>query len=256
MKRHRWSPLLLLLPAFLAHGGSEFVRPPFDSCKPYEGLVDNKDGTLTDPRSGLVWSRCDLGTHFVKGKGCVGEQPRRISWAHAMKLARDDRTGGFSTWRLPTADEIRSIVAPAGHCVRHYETPERGTAAVDLRMLIQQYYDSDHPILQLEVHVHEYVGYGIRAYEKNLRTGTRGATSESSHPLTDRGAFVRLVRQAGPQVDPNLTKARELHAEYIDQPAALAEQQRQQRNAEADRRARQERERDQERKRTLDAAKE
>jgi lysophospholipase L1-like esterase len=72
---------------------------------------DNGDGTVTDTFSGLMW----LKNANVAGKTCSFYEAREI-------IARVNH-GGHSDWRLPTRDELLSLVAfsrrrpslPAGH---------------------------------------------------------------------------------------------------------------------------------------------
>ena len=59
------------------------------------GLIDNGDGTVTDPRSGLMWAAKD------NGKG--------ISWASAKTYCENYKAGGYSDWRMPTQDELAGL---------------------------------------------------------------------------------------------------------------------------------------------------
>ncbi len=59
-------------------------------------FVDNKNGTITDKSSGLMWSKAD------SGEG--------MNWNAAITYAKESRLGGYSNWRLPTAQELQYIV--------------------------------------------------------------------------------------------------------------------------------------------------
>jgi Protein of unknown function (DUF1566) len=61
------------------------------------------DGALaTDSASHLVWQRCSVGQRWTEG-GCVGVV-RQMSWEDAM-------TQGKNGWRLPTKDELLTLVS-------------------------------------------------------------------------------------------------------------------------------------------------
>jgi hypothetical protein len=65
------------------------------------GYVDHGNGTLTDSKTGLMWKR-------------VGEG--KFTWDEAIKFDGKDkvvRFGGFSDWRLPTIDELKSLLLPS-----------------------------------------------------------------------------------------------------------------------------------------------
>jgi hypothetical protein len=59
-------------------------------------FVDNGDGTLTDRKTGLVWSKKNFG---------------RMRWEQAVEYCRENR-GRLpgSGWHLPTIDELRTLI--------------------------------------------------------------------------------------------------------------------------------------------------
>jgi hypothetical protein len=59
-------------------------------------FVDNRDGTVTDLATGLMWQQDDSGT--------TQNWARALAYAEALDLA------GHRDWRLPTAKELQSIV--------------------------------------------------------------------------------------------------------------------------------------------------
>lgn len=69
-----------------------FAWPPTgssaDSCR----LIDNGDGTVTDPRSGLMWSASVSRT--------------KLSWSKAKEAASRATIGGHKDWRISTRDEL------------------------------------------------------------------------------------------------------------------------------------------------------
>jgi uncharacterized protein DUF1566 len=80
--------------------------PPKPAAKPKvekKPLIDNQDGTLTDPNSGLMWKQTDawLDTHkFYTWQ----EQPGYVEKFNKEKFA------GYSDWRIPTKAEAMTLV--------------------------------------------------------------------------------------------------------------------------------------------------
>ena len=61
--------------------------------------------TVYDLKTKLTWMRCSYGQTSRKGGGCDGEV-KPVDWDAAMAL----RVPGDRAWRLPTKDELDSIV--------------------------------------------------------------------------------------------------------------------------------------------------
>jgi len=62
-------------------------------------LKDNGDGTITDKRTGLMWQKSG--------------SPRAKSWSRGEIYIKDlnrDRFAGYSDWRLPTVEELASLL--------------------------------------------------------------------------------------------------------------------------------------------------
>lgn len=66
----------------------------------------NDDGTVKDPKTGLVWQRCTYGQRW-NGSGCSGE-PKNYFWYDAIKIR--DNFAGYSDWRLPNIDELGTLI--------------------------------------------------------------------------------------------------------------------------------------------------
>jgi len=71
-------------------------------------FVDNGDGTVTDKKYGLVWSKRNFGV---------------MEWRDAVEYCRENRAGlPGSGWHLPTIDELRQLIIgcpatePGGRC--------------------------------------------------------------------------------------------------------------------------------------------
>jgi len=85
------------------------------------GFVDNGDGTITDTRTGLMWEKKNNvagGLHDkefnVRWRGAMGD------FISEMNGLRDDGTqrgfAGHSDWRLPTVNELKSILLEPFEC--------------------------------------------------------------------------------------------------------------------------------------------
>lgn len=81
-------------------------------------LGDNKDGTATDARTGLMWRHCAVGSTAIGvsqtwGTYICSGSPIVFDWQSASTLT--DTYAGFSDWRLPTVAELTSITNQAGY---------------------------------------------------------------------------------------------------------------------------------------------
>lgn len=74
------------------------------------GYIENGDGTVTDTKTDLMWMQCSEGQ---VGPKCEG-QVQKYMWDLAMSLPvhLNQRGGfaGYSDWRLPSAQELHSLV--------------------------------------------------------------------------------------------------------------------------------------------------
>jgi hypothetical protein len=71
----------------------------------------NQDGTATDQKTGLMWIRCAMGQTWT-GESCSVHFVK-YTWEYAFDaIARFNGDGfaGYKDWRLPTVDELASIV--------------------------------------------------------------------------------------------------------------------------------------------------
>lgn len=69
---------------------------------------DNGDGTITDINNKLTWMRCTLGQQWT-GSTCAGEA-MKMNWSNAIQAAMNSRYAGHSDWRVPTIDELDTLV--------------------------------------------------------------------------------------------------------------------------------------------------
>lgn len=77
-------------------------------CRFFDGFVDNGNGTVTDPRNGLIWKRCAEGRDW-DGSACTNKAIE-VDWYNAMTTAKQSRFSGKSNWRLPTKYETGLVV--------------------------------------------------------------------------------------------------------------------------------------------------
>ncbi len=86
----------------LVRGGQSFY---FDTLK-LADFVDNKNGTATNNKTGLIWQRCAVGQTW-NGSNCDGKAAT-YTQADAAKLTSN--VGGQTDWRLPSLRELQTIV--------------------------------------------------------------------------------------------------------------------------------------------------
>jgi hypothetical protein len=75
------------------------------ASSPTSAWIDNGDGTVTDPRAGLMWQKETL-------------PGGRMTYDEAVKACKALRVAGHKDWRLPTVEELfaladRSRYSPA-----------------------------------------------------------------------------------------------------------------------------------------------
>lgn len=76
---------------------------------PVQRFADHNNGTITDLATGLMWKKCLEGQ---QGVGCYGK-PELYSWELAQQhasMVRSGRFSGYSDWRLPTVNELKTLV--------------------------------------------------------------------------------------------------------------------------------------------------
>jgi hypothetical protein len=89
--------ILVCLHATVAHA----------ACDPSsrDSRYDIKGDTVLDEVSHLLWQRCSVGQQWKDGSGCTGAV-KPLTWVDA----KQEQSGG---WRLPTRDELVSLVSKA-----------------------------------------------------------------------------------------------------------------------------------------------
>lgn len=58
--------------------------------------IDNKDKTVTDKSTSLMWAKDDSGI--------------KMNWIEALEYAENSKLGGYNDWRLPNVKELQSLI--------------------------------------------------------------------------------------------------------------------------------------------------
>jgi len=75
-----------------------YVDPPKRS--PSKSLLqDNRDGTITDSATGLMWAQ----------KDSYADLDKCLTYTESLKYVESLNTGGYDDWRIPTIKELSSI---------------------------------------------------------------------------------------------------------------------------------------------------
>lgn len=79
-------------------------------------LQDNANGTVSDPKTKLIWKKCSEGTSWdIKSNSCNGSAAR-YSWQKSLQRAKEVNKGtegdnlGKTDWRVPNSKELASIL--------------------------------------------------------------------------------------------------------------------------------------------------
>lgn len=102
---------------------SKTVTAIFKTDIPGTTFTDNGDGTITDRNTNLMWMRCSWGQTWT-GDTCSGSASTLSRYAQTLTAS----FAGYSNWRVPLLDELRSIVDmsrqdPAIHVETFPNTP-------------------------------------------------------------------------------------------------------------------------------------
>lgn len=79
-----------------------YIAPPYVPPPPPESkvhLIDNNDGTLSAPDTGLMWVR----------KDSYSDLGRCLNWYESEAYVKQLKTGGYADWRMPDMEELFSI---------------------------------------------------------------------------------------------------------------------------------------------------
>ena len=75
-------------------------------------FVDNRDGSVTDLRSSLIWAKCSIGqTYLLVTNTCSSDGATNfVTWGEALLAVESYSVNGISEWRLPNIKELGSLV--------------------------------------------------------------------------------------------------------------------------------------------------
>ena len=65
-------------------------------------LIDNNDGTITDPDSGLLWAK----------KDSYADLGKCLTWQESIDYLEKLDTANYSDWRMPTMKELATLYDP------------------------------------------------------------------------------------------------------------------------------------------------
>ena len=71
--------------------------------------VDNRDGTISDKETNLMWQRCPYGTEWQSSSNTCAGSVSSSNWNTALTSATNDKTLEYDDWRLPNIKELASL---------------------------------------------------------------------------------------------------------------------------------------------------
>ncbi len=107
INRMKYSMQMLFVAAVLSANASALAQNERVDCEPYSDYIDNRNGTITDQRTNLIWQTCMVGEVW-SGERCIGKADN-VEIKDATFAALESRVGNRSDWRVPELDEMLSI---------------------------------------------------------------------------------------------------------------------------------------------------
>ncbi|MCP5499947.1 MAG: DUF1566 domain-containing protein [Leptospiraceae bacterium] len=83
------------------------VRCVSGSLPVSQSFTDNGDGTIKHNNTGLTWQKCSRGQTNLD---CSGGTASTDTWVNALGYCESLTLGGYSDWRLPNLNELKSII--------------------------------------------------------------------------------------------------------------------------------------------------
>jgi hypothetical protein len=99
--------LLLLSLAYTTASPAQTCQNNIEADAPNSRYVLNRNGTLVDKHTGLMWMRCALGQTWASNT-CSGSV-QIYSWQSALKTAESTVFAEKQDWRLPNQAELQSL---------------------------------------------------------------------------------------------------------------------------------------------------
>ncbi|MCI5158226.1 MAG: DUF1566 domain-containing protein, partial [Candidatus Electrothrix sp. AUS1_2] len=97
--------------------------------------IDHGDGTITDTKTVLMWKRCAEG---LSGDNCEEGEVEKYTWNDAVQSFKNVVYAGYTDWRLPTIDELKTLVYCSegvsdkeSGCCNYCGCPESRTMAIN-----------------------------------------------------------------------------------------------------------------------------
>lgn len=106
----RWLLALPLLPSLWAVSQTCLAQTCIDdipASRPDSRFVANRDGTVKDRTTGLIWKQCAEG---LSGVGCAVGDALLFKWKWAIQQGRDSVFAGYTDWRLPDQTELSTLI--------------------------------------------------------------------------------------------------------------------------------------------------
>lgn len=110
----------LVSSVLFANAAHAYTNTAMQETTPTSQFTFDTKGTATDTKTGLMWQRCPIGTGYSNAGTpanynddlCTNENAL-LSWSDALKAvqtANANLLSGYSDWRLPNLQELRSII--------------------------------------------------------------------------------------------------------------------------------------------------
>lgn len=77
------------------------------------GRYQINGGLAIDIKTDLMWMRCSMGLNWV-GETCQGKEATYTTWDQAMRIARQIEYANYDDWRVPTREELESLIYCSG----------------------------------------------------------------------------------------------------------------------------------------------
>jgi len=84
------------------YSAPQYVEPARKPEVPKLRMIDNRDGTITDLDSGLIWTQ----------KDSYADLGKCLTWQESMDYVEKLDTANFSDWRMPTMKELSTLYDP------------------------------------------------------------------------------------------------------------------------------------------------
>lgn len=99
-------------------------------CTFFTSFSDNKDGTVTNTRNGLIWKRCAEGSDY--GNGICTGSGTKVNWKSSKLIAQGNRFLNKSDWRLPSKEEFEEVLGTYDECQNNPEGEYAASKAIAL----------------------------------------------------------------------------------------------------------------------------